>query len=82
MEYNMRLTSSHLCSMDRQCTEQVDISYFSGPVQMNRRTLHPAVSRADLGRSTLGQEESRGDGGEMGLANPFLADDRTVDSRP
>ena len=38
IEYSMRVTSSHLCPMDRQCTEQVDISYFSGPVLMNRRT--------------------------------------------
>ena len=34
----MGVTSSHLCPMDRQCTEQVDISYFSGPVLMNRKT--------------------------------------------
>ena len=34
----MRVTSSHNCALDRQCTEQVDIAYFGGPVIMNRRT--------------------------------------------
>ena len=34
----MRVTSSHSCPLDRQCTEQVDIEYFGGPVLMNRRT--------------------------------------------
>ena len=38
MDYQMRVTSSHTCPMDRQCTEQVDIAYFDGPVLMNRRT--------------------------------------------
>ena len=38
VEYQMRVTSSHTCPMDRQCTEQVDISYFEGPVLMNRKT--------------------------------------------
>ena len=38
VNYQMRVTSSHNCALDRQCTEQVDIAYFGGPVLMNRRT--------------------------------------------
>ena len=38
VNYHMRVTSSHNCALDRQCTEQVDIAYFGGPVLMNRRT--------------------------------------------
>ena len=39
VEYLMRVTSSHTCPMDRQCTGQVDISYFEGPVIMNRKNI-------------------------------------------
>ena len=38
IEYSMRVTSTHSCPLDRQCMEQVDISYFTGPVLMNQRT--------------------------------------------
>ena len=34
----MRVTSAHSYPLDIQCMEQVDISYFRGPVLMNRRT--------------------------------------------
>ena len=38
IKYSMRVTSIHSTPLDRQCMEQVDISYFRGPVLMNRRT--------------------------------------------
>ena len=37
-QYSMRVTSAHSTPLDRQCMEQVNISYFRGPVLMNRRT--------------------------------------------
>ena len=45
----------------------VDSGYIGGPPA----PLHPAASRADWGRSTPGQEERGGDGGEMGEGNGF-----------
>ena len=38
VDYSMRVTSTHSTPLDRQCTEQINISYFQGPVLMNRRT--------------------------------------------
>ena len=38
IKYSMRVTSTHSTPLDRQCMEQVNISYFRGPVLMNRRT--------------------------------------------
>ena len=38
VKYLMRVTSAHSTPLDRQCMEQVNISYFRGPVLMNRRT--------------------------------------------
>ena len=36
--HNRRVTRSNKCPLDRHCQEQVDISYFGGPVLMNRKT--------------------------------------------
>ena len=38
IKYSMRVTRTQSTSLDRECMEQVDISYFRAPVLMNWKT--------------------------------------------